>query len=106
MELTNIKILFWHDEITVFTCAEHRGNAADIYFFCLLNEGGDYIGVKLSNETFKILQASKSDMRKVYADPINRKYIGRFSSGEYVIAYPFIGEMTEEMLPAEGFHIP
>jgi len=106
MELTDVKILFWHDEVTVFTCAAHYNNPPDIYFFCLLNDGGDYIGVKMPNEIFKILRSNKTDMRNVFANIENQKYIGRFSSGEYVIAYPFTGEMTEEMLPAEGFYIP
>ena len=60
MELTDIKILFWHDEVTIFTCGEHCGNNSHYYVLTCCFAGGFYNSKKITEDIEFIKKLEKT----------------------------------------------
>ena len=100
MKLTIKKELYYFDVPTLIFCEDEREN--NFIFVLLDDEKLTFIGKKINAEDSGLCLNGKMDLRTVYETSSSRYFIGVLKTSKSLEAEIFSGEVTEEMLPAEG----
>lgn len=103
MTVSDIEILAYYDGITMFSAKSSNNHGT--YFFILLNDNQDYIGIYLSNADFQKCRKHQTDVTPMFENTATRKFIGRLSHIGVSIQ-PITTHITDDMMPAKGLTIP
>ncbi|MGL5681716.1 MAG: DUF6575 domain-containing protein [Marinifilaceae bacterium] len=100
--IISTKVLVYYDTVQIFVGQDRTGTS---YLCMLLDDNHNYLAVMISQYRLNSFCQGNEDLRNIYVNPENAMYFILSEHDDYFFAKIYDSEITEEMLPEEGFKI-